>query len=166
MASRHDCLLYMSWYQSLEDCYKKEIRLKLMQWIISLIFITFNLYRFVTMVYLCICNNSGYYKLYSLYVKHSVSDTRFCACLQVVPTKLGGINSSTPNRFLVYFLILQTHYMFKNVSNRKPCAWQWTHLGTCRIRLSEGISKLQQLKKKSAATALNTELASAHIQMT
>jgi hypothetical protein len=30
----------------------------------------------------------------------------------------------------------------------------------------EGISKYQQLKKKSAATALNTVLASAHIQMT
>jgi hypothetical protein len=29
-----------------------------------------------------------------------------------------------------------------------------------------GISKYQQLKKKSAATALNTMLASAHIQMT
>jgi hypothetical protein len=36
----------------------------------------------------------------------------------------------------------------------------------CRIRLSEGISKYQQLKKKSAATALNIVLASAHIQMT
>jgi hypothetical protein len=35
----------------------------------------------------------------------------------------------------------------------------------CWIRLSEGISKYQQLKKKSAATALNTVLASAHIQM-
>jgi hypothetical protein len=34
------------------------------------------------------------------------------------------------------------------------------------IRLSEGISKYQQLKKKSAATALNTVLTSAHIQMT
>jgi hypothetical protein len=33
-------------------------------------------------------------------------------------------------------------------------------------RLSKGISKYQQLKKKSAATALNTVLASAHIQMT
>jgi hypothetical protein len=42
-----------------------------------------------------------------------------------------------------------------------------THwLGTCRIRLSEGISKYQQLKKKSAATALNIVFASAHIQMT
>jgi hypothetical protein len=30
--------------------------------------------------------------------------------------------------------------------------------------LSEGISKYQQLKKKSAATALNTVLASAHTQ--
>jgi hypothetical protein len=36
----------------------------------------------------------------------------------------------------------------------------------CRIRLSEGISKYQQLKKKSAATALSIVLASAHIQMT
>jgi hypothetical protein len=36
----------------------------------------------------------------------------------------------------------------------------------CQIRLSEGISKYQQLKKKSAAAALNTVLASAHIQMT
>jgi hypothetical protein len=36
--------------------------------------------------------------------------------------------------------------------------------GTCRIRLSEGIPKHQQLKKKSAATALNTVLASAHTQ--
>jgi hypothetical protein len=35
----------------------------------------------------------------------------------------------------------------------------WTHLGTCRIWLSEGISIHQQLKKKSAATALNTVLA-------
>jgi hypothetical protein len=34
-----------------------------------------------------------------------------------------------------------------------------------RIQLSEGISKHQQLKKKSAATALNTVLALAHIQM-
>jgi hypothetical protein len=31
--------------------------------------------------------------------------------------------------------------------------------------LSEAISKYQQLKNKSAATALNTVLASAHIQM-
>jgi hypothetical protein len=37
-------------------------------------------------------------------------------------------------------------------------------VGTCRIRLSEGISKHQQLKKKSAATALNTVLTSAHTQ--
>jgi hypothetical protein len=37
--------------------------------------------------------------------------------------------------------------------------------GMCRIRLSEGISEYQQLKKKSSATALNTVLASAHIQM-
>jgi hypothetical protein len=36
----------------------------------------------------------------------------------------------------------------------------------CRIRLYEVISKYQQLKKKSAATALNIVLASAHIQMT
>jgi hypothetical protein len=34
----------------------------------------------------------------------------------------------------------------------------------CRMRLSEGISKYQQLKKKSAATALNTVLATVHIQ--
>jgi hypothetical protein len=40
------------------------------------------------------------------------------------------------------------------------------YLGMYRIRLSEVISKYQQLKKKSAATALNTVLASAHIQMT
>jgi hypothetical protein len=39
------------------------------------------------------------------------------------------------------------------------------HLGMCRIRLSEGISIYQQLKKKSAATSLNTVLASAHVQM-
>jgi hypothetical protein len=43
---------------------------------------------------------------------------------------------------------------------------QWMHRGTCRIQLSEGIFKHQQLKKKSAATALNAVLASAHIQMT
>jgi hypothetical protein len=36
----------------------------------------------------------------------------------------------------------------------------------CRIRLSKGISKYQQLNKKSATTALNTVLASAHTQMT
>jgi hypothetical protein len=36
----------------------------------------------------------------------------------------------------------------------------------CRIWLSEGISKYEQLKKKSVATALNIVLASAHIQMT
>jgi hypothetical protein len=35
----------------------------------------------------------------------------------------------------------------------------------CRIRILEGFSKYQQLKKKSAATALNTVLASAYIQM-
>jgi hypothetical protein len=35
-----------------------------------------------------------------------------------------------------------------------------------QIRLSEGISNYQQLKKKSAAIALNIVLASAHIQMT
>jgi hypothetical protein len=40
-----------------------------------------------------------------------------------------------------------------------------THIGTCRIRLSEGISKYQQLKMKSVTTALNTALASAHTQM-
>jgi hypothetical protein len=34
------------------------------------------------------------------------------------------------------------------------------------ICLSKGISKYQQLKKKSAATALNTVLASVHTQMT
>jgi hypothetical protein len=34
-----------------------------------------------------------------------------------------------------------------------------------RTFVSEGISKYQQLKKKSAATALNIVLASAHIQM-
>jgi hypothetical protein len=34
----------------------------------------------------------------------------------------------------------------------------------CRIRLTKGISKYQQLQKKYAATALNTVLASAHIQ--
>jgi hypothetical protein len=34
------------------------------------------------------------------------------------------------------------------------------------LQLSEGNSKQQQLKKKSVATALNTVLASAHIQMT
>jgi hypothetical protein len=34
-------------------------------------------------------------------------------------------------------------------------------IGMCRIGLSKGISKYQQLKKKSAATALNTVLASA-----
>jgi hypothetical protein len=39
-------------------------------------------------------------------------------------------------------------------------------LGMCRIRLSEGISKYQQLKQKYVATALNIVLASAHIQMT
>jgi hypothetical protein len=32
--------------------------------------------------------------------------------------------------------------------------YNWKHLDTCRIRLSQGISKHQQLKKKSAATAL------------
>jgi hypothetical protein len=32
--------------------------------------------------------------------------------------------------------------------------------------VTEGISKYQQLKKKSAATAFNTVLPSAHIQMT
>jgi hypothetical protein len=37
--------------------------------------------------------------------------------------------------------------------------------GMYLIRLSEGISKYQQLKKKYAATALNIVLASAHIQM-
>jgi hypothetical protein len=42
----------------------------------------------------------------------------------------------------------------------------FTHFFIYRIRLSEGISKYQQLKKKSAATALNTVLASAHTQMT
>jgi hypothetical protein len=40
------------------------------------------------------------------------------------------------------------------------------HLGTCRIRLSERISKYQQLKKKSATTTLNIVLASSHVQMT
>jgi hypothetical protein len=40
------------------------------------------------------------------------------------------------------------------------------HLGMYRIRLSEGISKYQQLKKKFVATVLNILLASAHIQIT
>jgi hypothetical protein len=40
------------------------------------------------------------------------------------------------------------------------------HLVMCRIRLSEGISNYQQLKKKYTSTALNTVLASAHIHMT
>jgi hypothetical protein len=39
-----------------------------------------------------------------------------------------------------------------------------THLGMCRIRLSEGISKYSQLKEISAATTLNTVLTSAHNQ--
>jgi hypothetical protein len=42
----------------------------------------------------------------------------------------------------------------------------WTHLGTCRIWISEGISKQKLLNKKSAATALNTELATVHTQTT
>jgi hypothetical protein len=36
----------------------------------------------------------------------------------------------------------------------------------CQIWLYKGISKYQQLKKKSTATPHNTVLASAHIQMT
>jgi hypothetical protein len=40
------------------------------------------------------------------------------------------------------------------------------HLGMCRIRLSERISKYQRLKKKSAAIALNIVLASANTQIT
>jgi hypothetical protein len=38
--------------------------------------------------------------------------------------------------------------------------------GTCRIRLSEGISRYRQLKKKSAAIYLSTVHISAHTQMT
>jgi hypothetical protein len=45
-------------------------------------------------------------------------------------------------------------------------AFLMTHLSTCRIRLSEGISEHQELKIKFAATALNTGLSSAHTQMT
>jgi hypothetical protein len=47
-----------------------------------------------------------------------------------------------------------------------PKSHKWTHLDMCPIWLSEGISKHQQLQKKSAATTFNTVLAPAHIQMT
>jgi hypothetical protein len=40
------------------------------------------------------------------------------------------------------------------------------YLGTCRIRLSEGSSKHQYLKKISAITALNTVLTSVYTQTT
>jgi hypothetical protein len=36
----------------------------------------------------------------------------------------------------------------------------------CQIQLSKGISKYQQLKKKSVTTVLNTVLTSEHTQMT
>jgi hypothetical protein len=42
----------------------------------------------------------------------------------------------------------------------------WMLLGTCRIRLTEEISRYQQLKKKSSTTAPNTVIAPAHTQMT
>jgi hypothetical protein len=43
---------------------------------------------------------------------------------------------------------------------------RWYILSLFKASLNSMLSKYQQLKKKSAATALNTVLASAHIQMT
>jgi hypothetical protein len=57
-------------------------------------------------------------------------------------------------------------FHFQHWNSRTFPMGSLAQLGMCRIRLSEGISTHQQLQKKSAATALNTVLASAHIQMT
>jgi hypothetical protein len=46
------------------------------------------------------------------------------------------------------------------------CAWMWMYLGTFRIRLSDRISKHQQLKNKSATTDLSEVLASMYNQTT
>jgi hypothetical protein len=53
----------------------------------------------------------------------------------------------------------------RSISQIPPFSLRF-HLGMCQIRLSEGIYKYQQLKKKFSATALKTVLASAHTQMT
>jgi hypothetical protein len=52
-----------------------------------------------------------------------------------------------------------------SISNIEILERWWTHFGSCRIRLSEGISKHQHLKEKSAAKALNTVFASVNTQM-
>jgi hypothetical protein len=63
-------------------------------------------------------------------------------------------------------VVLSPIELVELVNTRMLPIESFAHLVTYWIQLSEGISKHQQLKKKSAATALNTVLASAHTQTT
>jgi hypothetical protein len=87
---------------------------------------------------------------------------------------------STNYKLLLYKAILESIWVYgiqlwgtTSTSNieilecfqSKALRMMWTHLGACRIRLAEGISKYQQLKK-SNATILNRVPASVHTQMT
>jgi hypothetical protein len=69
--------------------------------------------------------------------------------------------------FKKIFYLSQFSSQFLHLSPAQKFALHMTvaHHGMCPIRLSEGIIKHQKLNKKSAATALNTMLASAHTQM-
>jgi hypothetical protein len=81
-----------------------------------------------------------------------------------VSSMLASLEQTCQWRFLFVIPFYLQSVLVHSANCVKTCTP--THLGTYQIRLSEGISKYQQLKKKSAATGLNTALASAHTQMT
>jgi hypothetical protein len=80
----------------------------------------------------------------------------------------------TVNCYQMHLVNVQTNLDLRNTTvgygfhfqHRNSRTFPIDSLGMCRTRLSERISKYQQLKKKSAATALSIVLTSAHIQMT
>jgi hypothetical protein len=74
----------------------------------------------------------------------------------IVNIKAGKINQI--NHFSGFNSNIETLERFQSKALRMIMDAPWY----VRIGLSEGISKYQKLKKKSALTALNTELASAH----
>jgi hypothetical protein len=79
--------------------------------------------------------------------------------------KVGNTSFQKLNTTLGYSFHFQHRnsrtFTIKSLVNYSGCT-----LVCAEYSLSEGISKYQQLKKKSYATTLNTVLASAHIQMT